>query len=133
MSGLSAMFISNLLPYFAFIWSLSYVLMFRMMLSERDNGHYVRHLIVPLATLAFTGLFVLLPIRTVINKCVSDTNIKLDQRETYSTVFDKFTCDYDRENPVTKREGFMRVLEHRIKIAQNNEKVTEEIRADLKK
>ena len=33
----------------------------------------------------------------------------------------KFPSDYDRENPVTKNEGFLRVLEKRIKDESSEE------------
>lgn len=32
----------------------------------------------------------------------------------------KFPTDYDRENPVTKNEGFLRVLEKRINDEQSD-------------
>lgn len=33
----------------------------------------------------------------------------------------KFPTDYDRENPVTKNEAFIKLLEHRIQTEKNAE------------
>lgn len=75
MSGLTAMFIAHLLPYFALIWSLSYLLIFDKMLQERDGERNIKNLIVPLATLGATGLFILLPIRTMLYKCFAESSL----------------------------------------------------------
>lgn len=84
MSAYSSMFISHLIPYFALIWSLSYLLVFDKMLIERNGGERrIADIIVPLATLGFAGLFVILPIRTVLNKCLEESNLRVDSSETY--------------------------------------------------
>ena len=46
--------------------------------------------------------------------------LNIDDNANYNNVFHKFTYDYDRENPVTKREGFMRLMEKRIKYLEEN-------------
>ena len=88
MSGLTAMFISNLLPYFALVWSLAYLLIFDKMFQNRDGARHISHLIVPLATLGFVGFFVLMPIRTIINKCFSEANLNLTDAKTYSQAYE---------------------------------------------
>ena len=41
--------------------------------------------------------------------------------KTYDELFVDFTSDYDRENPVTKNEGMMRIMEKKIQSAKNEE------------
>ena len=68
MSGLMALFIANLIPFFAFLWSLSLLLLYKTMYNDytSNSGSY---LYVPYAVIAFTSLFIILPIRTAINRC----------------------------------------------------------------
>ena len=67
----------------------------------------------------FTIFLILLPIRTFINQCSEDINSK--EKKTYDELFVDFTSDYDRENPVTKNEGMMRIMEKKIQSAKNEE------------
>ena len=67
----------------------------------------------------FTIFLILLPIRTFINRCSEDINSK--EKKTYDELFVDFTSDYDRENPVTKNEGMMRIMEKKIQSAKNEE------------
>jgi hypothetical protein len=34
----------------------------------------------------------------------------------------RFTSDYERENPVTKNEGFLKMLDRKITLEDSNEK-----------
>lgn len=113
MSGLMAKFIANLLPYFACLWALNLLLFYRTLYYEFYNHNSKDKLIVPYAVIATAGLFILLPIRTIINRCLSNMGedaTKVDYDDFYS----KFPTDYDRENPVTKNEAFIKLLEHKI-------------------
>lgn len=48
-----------------------------------------------------------------INKCFE--NLGDNQNKVYyDSFFMNFPSDYDRENPVTKNEGFMRLLDFKI-------------------
>ena len=67
----------------------------------------------------FTIFLILLPIRTFINRCSEDINSK--EKRTYDELFVDFTSDYDRENPVTKNEGMIRIMEKKIQSAKNEE------------
>ena len=73
----------------------------------------------PLAAVLFTIFLILLPIRTFINRCSEDINSK--EKRTYDELFVDFTSDYDRENPVTKNEGMIRIMEKKIQSAKNEE------------
>ena len=73
----------------------------------------------PLVAVLFTIFLILLPIRTFINQCSEDINSK--EKKTYDELFVDFTSDYDRENPVTKNEGMMRIMEKKIQSAKNEE------------
>ena len=113
MSGLMAKFIANLLPYFAFLWSLNLLLFYRTLYQEYYTSEPRNKLIVPYAVIGTTGLFILLPIRTMINRCLNNSG-EDTTTDKYDDFYNKFPTDYDRENPVTKNEAFMRLLEHRI-------------------
>ena len=72
MSGFMTIFISNLLPYFALIWSLAYVLLYREMMEYHYGKQEAKKLIVPLATIGVVIVYILFPIRSAINKCLQD-------------------------------------------------------------
>ena len=74
-------------------------------------------------TLGVVGLFILLPIRTWINKVFGNLNI--ETLKTYDEVCLRFVTDYDQENPVTKREGFLRIMDKQIELETNQEKKRE--------
>lgn len=42
-------------------------------------------------------------------------------KETYEQVFAEFPTDYDRENPVTKNEGLLRIMEKKMASASSEE------------
>jgi hypothetical protein len=69
MSGLMANFFANLLPYIAFLWALSLALFYRKIMLDRFNGGEIK--VVPMwAMLGYSGLFIILPVRHWINKCI---------------------------------------------------------------
>jgi hypothetical protein len=72
MSGLMAKFIANLLPYFAFLWSLTLLLFYKTLYEDYHVDSQKRRLIVPYAIIGLTSLFILLPIRTIINRCLAE-------------------------------------------------------------
>ncbi|CDW71822.1 phage head-tail family partial [Stylonychia lemnae] len=113
MSGLMAKFIANLLPYFAFLWSLNLLLFYRTLYKDFYKGETQGKLIVPYAIIATCSLFILLPVRTLINKCLENLG-EQPTSEKYNDFYSKFPTDYDRENPVTKNEAFVRLLEHKM-------------------
>lgn len=116
-----ALFIANLLPFFAFLWSLSLLLFYRTMYREYTNKDEITEkLIVPYAAIAFTSLMIILPIRTCINKCFENEGTD-ENNETYEQNVLKFITDYDRENPITKHEASIKFLEKRIGQAKNDE------------
>jgi len=80
-----------------------------------------RRLIVPFAALGITILFLLLPVRTMIKKCCRNEDDSDKDNTTYEKIFSRFPTDYDRENPVTKNEGFLRLINQKIKEAENDE------------
>jgi hypothetical protein len=60
-------------------------------------------------------LNILVPVRTLIYNVLGSNEALLEESE-YKDNFLNFFSDYDRENPITKREGAKRLLEHRKKI-----------------
>lgn len=121
MSGLMAKFIANLLPYFAFLWSLNLLLTYRKMYDEFEVESQRLRMICPIVIISVTSFFIVLPIRTIINKSLSNDLDNEEDNQKYDEWRLKFPTDYDRENPVTKNEAFINLLELRIKTEQNNE------------
>lgn len=72
-----------------------------------------------LVILILAIILILLPVRTIINKCHESQ--KVVRKETYETKFVEFTTDYDRENPVTKNQGLVRYMEKKIAMAESEE------------
>jgi hypothetical protein len=61
--------------------------------------------------LVFALLCILCPVRLIIQRfCISDWDIE-DANKKYSTLVTTFPTDYDKENPLTKKEGEKRWLE----------------------
>ena len=119
MSGMMANFFANLLPFFAFLWALNLVLFYRTLYIEyyfKDENKDTKILtktLEPIIIVSVAALFFVLPIRTIINKCLNNSGEELHKAK-YDEFFLKFPTDYDRENPVTKNEGFLRVLDRKI-------------------
>lgn len=105
-----AKFFSGLLPFFALLWSLNLLLFYRTLYTVYFDIHAPVKMIVPFAMVAITGLLIILPIGPIINRCVKNEGEEINKL-TYQQCFMKFPTDYDRENPVTKNEGFLRVLD----------------------
>ena len=62
----------------------------------------------------FIGLLcICCPFRTYINRQVK-TNSVLEDETSYESRFLQFQSDYDRENPLTKKKGDLRVLDLKI-------------------
>ena len=116
-----AKFIANLLPYFAFLWSLNLLLTYRKMYDEFEVESQRLRMICPIVIISVTSFFIVLPIRTIINKSLSNDLDNEEDNQKYDEWRLKFPTDYDRENPVTKNEAFINLLELRIKTEQNNE------------
>ena len=57
---------------------------------------------------------IILPIRTTINKFIRKSNFN-DISESYIQLLTKFQSDYERFNPITKREGKIRKYKQLIK------------------
>lgn len=73
-NGVLALFLSNLLPYFTLLWAAAYFFMYDGFISNRDNKDAsLAKIILPFIALILVAVFVVFPIRTLINKCFSDT------------------------------------------------------------
>ena len=56
---------------------------------------------IPLIAVCIVAAFILIPIRTILNKCYNwERNVRTLKK--YTEHFLEFSSDYDRENPVTK-------------------------------
>lgn len=68
-SSLIVQFYGNLIPYIALLWSLDSILVFRRLYRDVFNIQNLVKLIPSLACIGFAILFILIPIRTMINSC----------------------------------------------------------------
>lgn len=69
MSSLMVKFFANLVPYIALLWALDSILVFRKLYRE---VFYITNLVKvfpSLACIGFAILFILIPVRTIINNC----------------------------------------------------------------
>lgn len=74
--------------------------------------------IYPIISLAFAVLCILCPLRLIIQRfCIQDWDIE-EANKRYSALVTSFPTDYDKENPLTKKEGEQRWLEIQIKQAE---------------
>lgn len=75
-------------------------------------------------------LFILFPVRSIILKCIEE---RVVESEKYEDHCDKFITDYDRENPITKKEGEVRFLNTLLKKVEGDatEGEKEEIQAQI--
>lgn len=120
MSSMMALFFSNLIPYFIFLWSLGLLLFYRTLYSDMFAVQQPFTKTFPaLVILVLALIFLLLPIRSCINKCYQGRQVMA--RETYDEKFAEFATDYDRENPVTKNEGIMRIMQKKLEACKNEE------------
>jgi hypothetical protein len=121
MSGMMATFFANLLPEIALIWALSLALFYRRLYLDLFEGTQGR--ILPAWVMfGIACFFILLPVRTCINRCFNEG---AQAAKSYSEGYLRFSSDYDRENPVTKKEGVIRLIEKQLEGESDEEKKKE--------
>lgn len=119
MSGLMPRFFANFIPVIALMWALDQLLVFRILYIYVFGLTDFKKIAPSLACLIFVILFLLVPFRTCINYCFSQN---FDEAEkTYEQVAANFQSDYDIDNPVTKTEGLVRMMELKIATSTNEE------------
>ena len=119
MGTMMARFFGNFLPFMALLWTLDAFLVYRILYHD---VFYIGALQKPapsLACLALVIFFLLLPIRTCINRCYSGFSHATDVP--YSKSQTTFITDYDIMNPVTKTEGLVRFMNARLSNASTEE------------
>jgi len=119
LSSLMPTFFANLIPYFALIWSLDLLLFYRTLYNDLFNVSNSTKAAPALSVLIIAIIMILIPIRSCINKCY-EGNIAYAE-ETYDQKFLSFSEDYDRENPVTKNDGLVRIMEKKLSMATTEE------------
>ena len=129
MSGLMAKFFANLLPYMAMFWSMMLVLFYRTLYVEFLFVKTAEKIYPPLGAVGLAGVLLILPIRSIINKCYEDK--KASSVQNYDSVFADFATDYDRENPVTKNEGLVRLMEKKMSSANISEEEKKKLMAQM--
>jgi len=105
-------FYANLVPYIALLWALDSILVFRRLYNDVFYIQNIIKLLPSRACIGFAILFLILPIRTMINTChegqIAIANIDYDE------AMNSFLTDYDMENPITKNDGMVRKMEKRL-------------------
>ena len=120
MGSTMARFFGNFLPIMAFLWSLDAFLVYRILYRDVFFMYPLQKPAPSLACLLFVVLFLLLPIRTCINKCFSGFNNATDVP--YEKAQTTFITDDDIMNPVTKTDGLVRLMNARLANATEEEK-----------
>lgn len=118
MSGLMAMFFANFMPIIALMWALDSVLVYRVLYREVFYITDLRKSGPSIACIVFALLYIFVPVRTLINSCFKNT---AEADKTYDEVYSKFITDYDCENPMTKSEGMIRIMEKKLSSADISE------------
>ncbi len=121
-------FFANLIPFFLFFYALSNWLFVRRVQREYSSAYSGTEYeleesdynLIPLSMFIIVFIYIFFPIRTCINKCQADDSALYDTTG-YDSVFLEFMTDYDRENPVTKKAGTLRMIEERMKSASGGE------------
>ena len=65
-------------------------------------------------------VFILLPIRTLLNRCVVDDDAEVEDVK-YEDRMPFFSTDYDTQNPLTAKKGKLRMLETKIKNCKDDD------------
>ena len=124
LSGELSIFFANIVPYCCLLQAFSLVLFSEKLVAEynlklpeglKEVDLYVGFMTLPRLGLLASILAVLMPIRVAINHFLGSNEALLEESE-YKDNFLNFFSDYDRENPITKREGAKRLLEFRKQI-----------------
>lgn len=120
MSSLMAEFFANMIPYVALMWALALVCFTQSLLRDFFDRTDLKHLYAPLSSLLFVALFLILPIRTCLNRCCKSETVEAEEK--YDEIYHTFHTDYDCENPVTKKDGMKRMMERKIAMATGEDK-----------
>lgn len=112
LSGLMAKFFANILPIIALMWALDSLLVYRILYREI---FYIKNIIKigpSIACVIIVIIFILVPVRTLINNCFK--NHTAEAPKTYDEAFADFLADYDSENPMSKSEGMIRIMQKKL-------------------
>lgn len=126
LSGLMAKFFANFVPFIALLWALDSIIVYKILYREVFGIEVLQKIAPSLACILFVIVFIIMPIRSVINYLFR--NQQATASKGYTEVADTFLSDYDIENPVTKTEGILRVMEMKL----NQAGTTEEEKQALK-
>lgn len=107
------LFFANVIPWIGLVWSLSLALFYRKIFSvlfEEDHTKANDRTIPLWITLFFTVVYLLFPIRTLINKSYQQEDFTGIGARYYDQLMTKFASDYKRENPATRKQGLIEFL-----------------------
>lgn len=71
----------------------------------------------PFITLLFLAFLMIAPTGYLIDKIYSK-HLEIAEEDYYEAAC-KFITDYDKENPVTSKDGELRLIDHRLKYDKN--------------
>lgn len=107
------LFFANVIPWIGFVWSLSLALFYRktfQVLFAEDHMKGNDRAISLWITLVFSGVYLIFPMRTFINKSYQQEDYTGVGARYYDQLMTKFTTDYKRENPATRKQGLIEFL-----------------------
>lgn len=119
------------MPFIAFFWALSLALFYNTLFRDvfTDHTSINKRNIVLFTVLGFCILFLLIPVRSLINRYIKEPFDGAGAKW-YDELISKFSTDYDRENPITKTDGIKKYLIKLMEEEQDeeNRKKYEELR-----
>lgn len=118
-------YIADSIPFVCFLWSLALTLFYRNLYLEfYDNDKTFELIAPPLILCLVIAALLILPVGQCIKKCNIEIALSIVP---YKEAVETFVTDYDKENPVTKKQGELRLLDIKIKkyAADMDDKVKE--------
>ena len=125
-SAFMATFYANFLPYIVLIQTIAMFFFMKKLTEDKDLKKYFPKQSGGPEDPRAAGVFAIViaiiclccPFRTYINKSADEHSV-LEDETRYEQKFLQFQSDYDRENPLTKKSGGIRVIDLRIKLAKD--------------
>ena len=99
MGATVALFYSHMMPYLVVLYGVANYMWVAVLRGENEVGGI---------TAITAALYIILPIRSLLEKCSEDT--ERDDSKRYKDVKLMFPSDYDRQNPVTEKEATVAYL-----------------------
>ena len=115
-SAFLATFFANCLHYIVFIQAVG-MMTFMSLIRKTIDKDSQDPRYAGIAAIVLSSLCLCIPFRFLINRQAQVASV-LEDDTAYETKFTQFSSDYDKENPLTKKQGELRIIDLKIKQAQ---------------